>query len=137
MTPDIRAPPASSVLTLPHQTDKVWSHGALHVTLDCSGAPCSGTVKLIYKPKVTTGKGKHRKTKTVSITIATASFSSLALAADKLSLKLTHQGLALLKSHHYKLAPNLSISYTTTGASHASTTGTIQLLGTKPKHKGS
>jgi streptogramin lyase len=129
--------PAVSALTLPHQTDRVSSHGALHVTLDCSGAPCTGTVKLIYKHKVTTGKGKHRNTKTVSITIATGSFSSLALGDDKLSLKLTHQGLALLESHHYKLGPNVSISYTTTGASRARATGTIQLLGTKPKHKGS
>jgi streptogramin lyase len=124
---------ATAVLTLPHQTDTVSSHGALHVTLDCSGAQCSGTVKLIYKTTVTTGKGKHRKKKTVSITIATGSFSSLALGADKVSLKLTRQGLGLLEAHHYKLGPNVSISYTATGTSRASTTGAIQLLGTRPK----
>ena len=131
------AAPAASTLTLPHQTDTVSSHGALHVTLDCSGAPCSGTVKLIYKTRGVTGKGKHRHTKTVSITIATGTFSALALGADKVSLKLTRQGLGLLAAHHYKLGPNVSITYTTTGTSHASTAGAVQLLGTKPKHKGS
>jgi streptogramin lyase len=131
--------PAVSALTLPHQTDTVSSHGALHVTLDCSGAPCTGTVKLIYRTKTMIGRGKHKKTKTVSITIATGSFFSLALGHDKVSLKLTHQGLGLLESHHYRLGPDVSVSYKTAGASYASTAGAIQLIGAKPKpkHRGS
>jgi streptogramin lyase len=127
--------PAVSALALPHQTDTVSSHGALHVTLDCSGAPCSGTVKLIYKSKATTGKGKHRRTKTVTITIATGTFSSLALGADRVSLKLTRQGLGLLETHRYKLGSNVAISYTTTGTTRASVTGAVELAGTKPKPK--
>jgi hypothetical protein len=125
--------PLSSVLELPHQTDKVTGKGALHVTLDCSGAPCSGTVKLLYKSRVTTGRGKHRKTKTVTTTIATGTFSSLALGADEVSLKLTRQGLGLLDAHRYKLGSNVSVSYTTTGSVKASVAGTIELAGTKPK----
>jgi hypothetical protein len=129
------AAPAASVLKLPHQTDTVTSKGTLHVTLDCSGAPCSGTVKLTVKTKITTGKGKHRHTKTVSTTIASGSFSALALGAQEVSLKLTSHGLSLLKAHGYKLGANVSISYTTAGAARASTAGTIQLKGTRPKPK--
>ncbi len=127
--------PAVSALTLPHQTDTVTSHGALHVTLDCMGAPCTGAVKLLFKVKVTSGKGKHKHTKTVSVTIASASFSSLAVGVDKVSLKLTGHGLNLLKSHAYKLGANVSVSYISTGTTHASIKGTIQLKGSKPKPK--
>jgi streptogramin lyase len=128
-------PPAVSLLTLPHQTDAIASGGALHVTLDCSGAPCSGTIKLIFKTKVTTGKGKHRHTKSVSTTIATGTFSSLAVGADKVALKLNGHGLSLLKSHSYKLAAGVSISYVASGGSHVSATGTIGLAGKEPKHR--
>jgi hypothetical protein len=131
--------PARSLLTLPHQTDTVTRKGALHVTLDCSGAPCSGTVKLLVKVKRTTGKGRHRRTKTVSVTVATARLSSLAVGAQPVSLKLNSQGLSQLKTHHYKLAIDASISYLTSGASQASVAGTIELKGTKPnpRHKAS
>jgi streptogramin lyase len=129
-------PPAPvAALTIPHQTDTVTSAGKLRVTLDCSGAPCSGTIKLVFKRKVTTGKGKHKHTKTVSTTIATATFSSLAVGTDKLALKLSGHGLSLLESHGYKLATSTSVSYVSTGTTHASTAGTIDLKGTKPKHK--
>jgi hypothetical protein len=124
-----------SALTLPHQTDTVSSHGALHVTLDCSGAPCSGTVKLIYKTKVTTGKGKHRRTKTVVLTIAVGTFTALAPGADKVKLKLTSHGLSLLEAHRYKLGATANVSFISSGASHASTVGAIGLTGTKPKPK--
>ncbi len=127
----------SSVLALPHQADAVSGRGSLRLTLDCSGAPCSGTVKLIYRVEVTTGEGKRRKRRAMPVTIAAGSFSTLALGVDKVALKLTPRGLDLLAAHHYKLAANVSIAYATTGASRASATGAIQLLGTKPKHKGS
>jgi streptogramin lyase len=127
-------PTAVSLLRLPHQTDAVSSSGVLHVTLDCSGAPCSGTIKLIFKKKVTTGKGKHRHTKTVSSTIATGTFSSLALGADKVALRLSSYGLSLLRSHSYRLTTSTSIGYLASGGSHVSATGTIGLAGKKPKH---
>ncbi len=69
----------------------------------------------------------------MSITIATGAFTALALGADKVSLKLTSHGLSLLKAHGYKLQSNASISYISSGASHASTVGAIELKGTKPK----
>jgi hypothetical protein len=109
--------------------------GVLRVTLDCSGRPCSGTVKLTYKTKVTTGTGKHKKTKTVSATIATGTFTALALGADKVTLKLASHGLSLLAAHGYKLGATASISYISSGASHANTVGTIELKGIKPKPK--
>jgi virginiamycin B lyase len=127
------APPSPSVLELPHQTDKVSAKGVLHISLDCSGAPCSGTVKLIEKTKVTTGRGKHRKTKTVSVTLATGAFSSVALGVDEISLKLTHRGLGLLQSHGYRLGASASISYTSSATTKASITGAVKLAGTKPK----
>lgn len=127
--------PAVSALTLPHQTDPVSNRGTLHVTVDCSGAPCSGAVKLLTKIKVTTGKGKRKHEKTITLTIASASFTSLALGTDQVSLKLTSRGLSLLKSDGYKLTAATSISYITTGSTHATTSASIQLKGTKPKPK--
>jgi streptogramin lyase len=127
--------PPSSVLTLPRQTDTVSSHGALHVTLECSSSPCSGTVKLVYKIKVMTGRGMHRKKKTATITIATGTFSSLAPGIDKVALKLTSRGLGLLEGDGYRLMSNAIVSYVTTGSVHASAAGAIQLNGTKPKSK--
>ncbi len=127
--------PIASVLTLPHQTDTVTSKGSLHATLDCSRAPCSGTIELTVKIKVTTGRGKHRRTKSETVTIASGTFTALALGADKIPLKLNGHGLSQLQAHGYKLNANTSISYTTTGSAHASTTGTIQLLGTRPRRK--
>ncbi len=53
--------PAASMLTLPRQTETVTRAGALRVTLDCSGAPCSGTIKLTFKTKLATGKGRHKR----------------------------------------------------------------------------
>jgi virginiamycin B lyase len=126
-----------SALALPRQTDSVTSKGTLHLKLDCSGAPCSGTVKLTVRTKVSTGKGKHRKTKTQTVTIASAMFTSLAPGTDEVSLKLAGRGLGLLRAHDYKLVPDVSISYATTAASHASVTGAIRLKGTKPKPKRS
>jgi streptogramin lyase len=126
--------PPTSALKLPHQTDTVTSKGTLHLTLDCSGAPCSGTVKLIYKTEQTTGKGRHKKTKSVAVTIATGTFSALALGTDKLSLKLSSHGLSLLKAHRYKLSAGVSVSYAT-AATKASVAGTVTLAGTKPKPK--
>jgi streptogramin lyase len=137
VTPAHTPAPLVSALTLPHhQTDTVSSHGALHVTLDCSGAPCTGTVKLIYKYKVTTGKGRHKKTKTASVAIASGTFAALALGTDKVTLKLTSHGLSLLEAHGYKLGADASIGYISSGASHASTVGAIELKGTRPKRKG-
>jgi virginiamycin B lyase len=127
--------PIMSALKIPRQTDKVTSKGALHVTLDCTGAPCSGTIRLTVKIKVTTGKGRHRHTKTVPETIASASFSTLVLGADKLSLKLNSRGISLLKAHGYTLGPNASVIYTRTGTTRASTAGAIELLGSRPKPK--
>ena len=135
----ILAPPAPaaavSLLTLPHQTDRVTAKGATHLTVECSGAPCSGTVELQVRTKVTTGRGRHRRTKTVSVTIAAGTFTSLAPGADGVSLKLTARGLALLEHHGYKLAANVSIDYTTVASSRTSLAGAIELNGTKPKPK--
>jgi virginiamycin B lyase len=127
--------PAGSALTLLHQTDTVSSHGALHVTLDCSGAPCTGTIKLLFKTRATTGKGKHRRTKTVVLTIAVGTFTALAPGADKVKLKLTSHGLSLLEAHRYKLGATANISFISSGTSHASTVGAIGLRGTRPKSK--
>jgi streptogramin lyase len=126
-------PTPTSSLKLPSQTDSVSAKGALHLKLDCSDEPCSGTIKLTVKTKVTTGKGRHRKTKTVPVTIAARAFTSLAPGTDNVSLKLTKQGLTLLGARGYKLETNVSISYVTTATMHASVTGTIELKGTKPK----
>ncbi len=122
-----------SVLTVPLQGDKVTSHGGLHVAVDCIGAPCSGTAKLVYKLKLTTGKGKHKRTKILLVTIASGSFSALRVGVDKVSLKLTLHGLRLLASHRYKLGATVSLSYISTGVSRASAKGTLLLEGTKPK----
>ncbi len=125
------APPASR-LALPHQTDKVSSRGALRLTIVCSGAPCSGSVSLTEKIKVSTGKGRNRHRRTVSLTIATARFSSLAIGTHTVSLKLTRRGLSLLAGAHYKLAATAAITYTTRGSGHASLAGPIELKGSRP-----
>lgn len=125
----------ASTLTLPHQTDRVTSNGALHVTLDCSGAPCSGTVKLTHETKLTAGKGRHKHTKTVLITIASATFSSLPVGTDEVALKLNSVGAGLRASPSRGLPVDASVSYVSSGSTHVSTTGTITLVGPKPKHK--
>jgi streptogramin lyase len=129
------SPIKSSVLTVPLQGDRVTSNGNLHVAVDCTGAPCSGTVKLIYKLKIPTGRGKHKRMKILPVTIASGSFSSLPVGVDKIALKLSAHGLSLLRGHKYKLGANASVSYIATGASRASAKGSVLLEGTKPKSK--
>jgi hypothetical protein len=132
--PPAEVPPRSA-LEIPHQSDTVTGKGALHVTLDCLNAPCSGTIRLTVKIKVTTGKGRYKRTKTVPMTIASASFSALSPGADKVSLKLISRGLSLLRGRGYKLDANVSVIYTTIGSAHASGAGTIELVGSRPKPK--
>jgi streptogramin lyase len=126
---------AKSVLTVPLQGDTVTRHGGVHVAVDCTGAPCSGTVKLIYKLKITVGRGKHKRIKTLPITIASGSFASLPVGVDRVVLELAGHGLQLLSSHKYRLGANVSVSYIATGVSRASAKGAILLEGTKPKFK--
>ena len=114
--------PAVSALTLPHQTDRVSSHGALHVTLDCSGAPCSGTVRLI----TSTGSDRHGQAPTHEDGLGHDRHrraSPHLLGDDKVALKLTLEGLGLLERGDYRLGAGVSISYLTSGGSRASPTG--------------
>ncbi len=84
---DLNAPGTSS-LTIPKQTDRVNGKGDLSVSVDCAGAKCTGSLKLLAHLKKMTGKGKKAKTITVLKTIGIASFSSLAIGVNKVALKL-------------------------------------------------
>ncbi len=131
--PPASTPAVPALLRLPRQSQSVSRRGALHLTLDCSGAPCSGSVRLLARVKERTGKGAHRRTRTVSVTIATASFTGLHLGADSVALKLTSRGLGLLERGAYRLTAPALVSYLTSGSTRASLSGTVELKGTKPK----
>jgi hypothetical protein len=128
-------PPAPvSLLTIHKQTDEVSKHGNLSVSLECTGAKCTGTLSLLVKVKKTTGKGKKKKTKIVVETIASVPFSSLALGTDTVALKLGSKGLSLLKHDGYKLSSTASASYLSGGV-FKTATGNLTLKGHKPKKK--
>jgi hypothetical protein len=127
-------PPAVASLTIPTQTDDVTSKGGLSVVVDCTGAPCTGSLDLLAKVKETTGKGKKKKTKTVVETIGTASFTSLALGTDTVTAHLNGKGLKLLAHDGYKLSATGSATYLSGGV-FKTTTGDVTLKGHKPKKK--
>jgi hypothetical protein len=129
------SPPVVSSLTIPKQTDRVKSKGDLSVVVDCAGARCTGSLKLLTDVKKKTGKGKKRKTITVVKTIGVASFDSLALGVDTVALKLNGRGLKLLKAGHYRLSSTGSATYLS-GAVFKTTTGSVNLRGHKPSKKG-
>jgi hypothetical protein len=126
--------PGSSSLTIPKQTDHVNSKGDLSVTVDCAGAKCTGSLKLLAHFKKKMGKGKKAKTITVVKTIGVASFNSLALGVEKVALKLSSKGLKLLKAGHYKLSSTGSATYRS-GSTTKNTTGSVDLKGHKPSKK--
>jgi streptogramin lyase len=130
--PPAMIPVPTSSIELPRQTDAVTAHGALRLTLDCMGAPCSGAIKLLFKVKVTTGKGRHRRTSTVTVTIAGGKLA-IPVGVEKVQLKLTTRGLGLLKRHDYKLPAKVSVSYLSDGNTHVSATETVELKGARPK----
>jgi hypothetical protein len=123
-----------SLLTIPKQTDDVTSKGDLSVVVNCSEAKCTGSLSLLVKVKETTGKGKHKKTKTVVERIGSASFSSLALGADTITMKLGSKGLSLLEHDSYKLSATASASYLS-GSVFKTATGDVTLEGHMPKAK--
>lgn len=130
---DLNAPGTSS-LTIPKQADHVNSKGNLSVVVACAGAKCTGSLKLLAHVKKKTGKGKKAKTITVLETIGHASFSSLAIGADKVALKLSGKGLSLLTADHYKLNSTGSATYLS-GSTSKITTGSVELKGHKPSKK--
>ncbi len=125
--------PGSSSLTIPKQTDHVNSKGETSVVVDCAGAKCTGSLKLLVHLKKT-GKGKKAKTITVVKTIGVASLHSLAIGADKVAMKLGGKGLKLLKAGHYKLGTTGSATYLS-GSMSETTTGSVELKGHTPAKK--
>lgn len=126
--------PGASSLTIPKQTDHVDSKGETSVVVDCAGAKCTGSLKLLVHLKQKTGKGKKTKTITVVKTIGVASLHSLAIGADKVALKLGGKGLKLLKADHYKLGTTGSATYLS-GSMSETTTGSVELKGHTPAKK--
>jgi hypothetical protein len=124
-----------SSLTIPNQTDDVNGKGDLSISVDCTGAKCTGNLTLVAKYKKTTGKGKKKKTKTIVLTIGTASFNSLDLGVDTISLKLNSKGQSLLAIDGYKLSSTASATYLS-GSVFKTATGTLKLKGHKPSKKG-
>jgi hypothetical protein len=93
--------PAEAVahVALVRQTDAVSLRGAASVQIACSGAPCSGGLRL------TTTVG-HK-----TVTIGTASFSGLGIGTHRVTVKLTGKGLHYLRQHHGRLGAVISVSY--------------------------
>ena len=131
------APPAlpPATVRIPRQTDRVAASGNLDVAVDCTGAPCSGSIELLVKVRKTTGKGRRRRTRTVPTKVAGASFSDLTVGVHRLPLKLGATGRALLKHHGYKLASTGSARYLSSGTTYAIATGTVALAGKKKSRK--
>jgi hypothetical protein len=103
----------------------------LGVKLGCSGAACSGTVKLEMTKVVTVKHGKKRVRKHETVVIGTASYSVAAGASKTLTVKLTGAGrsaLAKAKKHHLAV----TVIATVKGGSNASRHETIF---TKSKRK--
>jgi hypothetical protein len=126
--------PGSSSLKIPKQTDSVNSKGETSVVVHCSGAKCTGSLKLLVDFKKMAGKGKKANPITVVKAIGTASFTSLAIGVDKVALKLSGKGLRLLKAEHYKLSSIGSAKYRF-GSVFKTTTGSVDLKGHKPPKK--
>ena len=128
--------PAVATVSIPRQTDRVATSGTLDVTVDCTGAPCSGTIELLVKVRKTTGRGRRRRTRTVPTKIAGTSFSDLPVGVHRVLLKLGTAGRALLRHDGYKLASTASARYLSSGTTHALATGAVELKGKKkPKKK--
>jgi streptogramin lyase len=121
--------PAVATVKIPRQTDRVAASGTLDVTVDCTGAPCSGSIELLVKVRKTTGRGRRRRTRTVPTKIAGTSFSDLPVGVHSVSLKLGTAGRALLRHHGYKLASTGSARYLSSGSTHATATGAVELKG--------
>ncbi len=128
-------PPGVSSLRIPKQTDHVNSKGGLSVVVDCAGAKCTGSLKLLVDVKKKTGKGKKRKTITLAKTIGVASFNSLAIGVDAVAVKLNGTGLKLLKAGHYRLGSIGRATYLS-GSVSKTTTGSVHLKAHKPSKKG-
>jgi hypothetical protein len=102
-------------VALARQTDVVSSRGAASVQIICSGAPCSGSLRL-------TTTVAHK-----TVAIGTVSFSGLGIGAHKLKVKLTSKGLHYLHQHHGRLTVAISVSYLSGSheqAAHAAATRT-------------
>jgi hypothetical protein len=107
--------PAGAVahIALARQTDVVSSRGVASVQITCSGAPCSGGLRL-------TTTVAHK-----TVTIGTASFSGLGVGMHKLTVRLTGKGLHYLHQHHGRLGAVISLSYLSgshQGSVHAAAT---------------
>jgi hypothetical protein len=98
-------------VTIAHQSATVTTTGALKVKLICSGAPGSGTLKLMTLVKKTTGSGKKKKTTTTTVKIGAGSFSRLKIGAHRVSLKLNRTGLRLLRQDGDKLSSTAKATY--------------------------
>jgi streptogramin lyase len=127
--------PAAATVRIPRQSDRVAASGTLDVTINCTGAPCSGTIALLVKVRKRTGKGKRRRTRLVSTKIAGASFSDLPVGVHRVALKLDSAGRALLKHDGDKLAGIASARYLSSGTSYALATGAVELRGKQPKKR--
>jgi streptogramin lyase len=133
-TPEPEPEPAA-VVEIPGQTDRVAASGALNVTVDCTSAPCSGSIELLAKIRKRTGRGRKRRTKTVSTKLAAAAFSDLSIGVDKVSLKLDSTGQALLRHDRYELTGIASARYLSSGSTYAVATGAVKLRGKKPRKR--
>jgi streptogramin lyase len=129
------APLPMATVKLPRQTDRVAASGTLDVTVDCTGAPCSGTVELLAKVKQTTRRGRRSRTRTVPTKIAGASFSDLPVGVHRVALKLGTAGRALLRHAGYKLATTARARYLSSGTTYALATGAVELKGKKKSKK--
>lgn len=83
--------------------------GKALIALTCSGGPCKGKLKLVYKIKTKVKHGKRTKAKTVKLTIGTASFTLTAGGKKTVRVKLTQKGASYLaKAGKHGIAVELS-----------------------------
>ena len=97
------ASPAAASLALVRQRVRIARSGSLTIKVTCSGAPCSGRLRLTTLVKRLTGKGRHRKRTTTAVLIGSASFSNLSPGIHGVSVKLNDAGLRLLRHDDYAI----------------------------------
>jgi hypothetical protein len=132
LPPPMCAPcsPAAASLRIARQNDKVSSAGRLGVTVDCTTAPCTGTLKLTARVSKTTGGGRHKKTTTTE-TIGEASLSGLTVGYHAVAVDLDSTGRSALKHYGYVLNATATARYHS-GSTVRTATAALSLKGTKP-----
>jgi hypothetical protein len=114
---------AGPVGQVPTQTDKVTG-GTVGVTLACNSTfPCVGTAALVFPYP-----GAHGARAAAGTKLGHALVRIPALKTNRIKLRLTARGRALLRRHHHRLRCGLSIVLSA-GASQTKSTGRVTLRG--------